>query len=362
MSHPLSCVAVDVRMIEHSGIGTAIRGLLKAWKESPPPFSLALMGDAARIAECDISAGCQTASFRQSIYGPGGLRPAPVGDAQVVLGMHYTAPVVLPRRPLVTVVHDIIHITHPQRAIDRPYMRARLAMLRRRASYVITPSRHTKVQLQTLYGFPAHRTLTLPWGPGVVGIAEAEEIPGGLLPEGEFMLSVGILKEHKNWKFLLDRLRDLFKRADVRMPLVVAGLGDKGRGGLLAEARRLGIENRVVVLPRLSDGQMVSLYRRAKVLLFPSLIEGFGFPVAEALACGTRVVAAELPPMNEIYSPLIKHFDPDVPESFDRAVVESITSDKGNGFGEKIDRPSWSKLARDVENVLHRAWNEAARY
>lgn len=348
-------------MIAHSGIGTALRGLLAGWREAPPPFRLTVLGPAERLASA--APGFEIVPWEASIYGLEAIvRPAPIGKADVILSMHYTAPMRPLHRPLVAVVHDLIHITHPPRRGTAAYMRARLMLLRARASYVVTASRHTKVQLQTLHGFAPHRVLRIPWGPGIAGLAEPEPLPRDMLPSGPFFLSVGIDKPHKNWDFQLERLARLWREGRISQPLVIAGVNPAGRHRLEALARRLGCADNVRILPHLTDGELVGVYHRAATLLFPSLVEGFGFPLAEALVCSTPLVAADLPPMNEVAPHAMIPFDPDVAESFDRAVIAAATD---SALRQDILRhaaatplPTWKVIARRYEEVLQRAWRE----
>lgn len=357
----LSHVAVDARMIRHSGIGTAIRGLLQAWNESPPPFDLTLMGDPDRLP--NHTPLHRLADYRMPIYCLcTGLMPAPVGDADVLLATHYAAPL-RPGIPLVVIVHDLIHITHPTRRGSAVFMKTWLAALRRRASYIITPSRHTKVQLQTLHGFAAHQVLTLPWGPGLAGLAEPVEPENPNLPDDDFLLSVGIYKPHKNWLFLIRRLAGLWRKGRLDLPLVIAGMSDTGIQELWRIGDKAGVSDRLYFLPRVKDSEMLGIYRRARALLFPSAVEGFGFPIIESMAMGTPVVAADLPPMNEVGGDALLAFDLDNPKSFDRAVMRAISSQSGRreaierGLAQAA-RHSWSKLAEGIEEVLERAHAE----
>ncbi|MDK2971868.1 MAG: hypothetical protein PWP23_1623 [Candidatus Sumerlaeota bacterium] len=359
MTSALTHVAIDARMIRHSGIGTAIRGLLHGWRETPPPFDLTLMGDPGKLPE--ERNGQRHAQYTQGPYSLGAaLLPAPVGSAQVVLAPHYAAPL-WPRVPLVAIIHDLIHITHPTRRGTPAYMKAWLAVLRRRAAYIVTPSRHTKVQLQTLHGFAAHRVLTLPWGPGLAGMAEAREPAGGVLPGEPYLLSVGIDKPHKNWRFLIERLAGLWKSGALELPLAVAGMDAPGRERLKAIARRAGAaDDRLRFLPWMDDGAMLAAYAGARALLFPSAIEGFGFPVIEAMAMGTPVVAADLPPMNEVGAGALALFDPDRPASFDEAVLhilgdDSLRASLRAAGQRRAAEHAWPKLASRMADVLARA-------
>src|SRR5690606_26224173 len=89
----LRTVAVDARMIGHSGIGTATRGVLRAWARQPPGFSLRLMGDQGAIVSAlggEVEAS--TVAFNRGVYSPVSLLAgAPVGKADAMLVFHYPA-------------------------------------------------------------------------------------------------------------------------------------------------------------------------------------------------------------------------------------------------------------------------------
>ena len=361
MSELLEHVAIDARMLAHSGIGTALRGMLHAWDQSPPPFRITLLGDLKLLGEhAPPALKADFMPFDLPIYSPVAfLSGAPTNGAQVFLSPHYTAPLRV-SQPVVAVVHDLIHVTHPPRLGTASYMRVYLSELRRRASFIVTPSRHTKVQLQTLHGFEAHRVLTLPWGPGVVGLAKPEPLPPQVVPDELFLLAVGIYKPHKNWDFLLERLAGLWKSGRLEMPLAAAGLDEDGREAIARRAAELDVPGWVSFVPHVTDGQMAALYERARLLAFPSLVEGFGFPVLEAMAAGTPVVAADLAPMNEIAGGAGLLFDPDDSESFDDAVLKAATDDQARALCrerglERARHFRWEKTIRQMEEVLERA-------
>ncbi len=358
---PLSHLALDARMIQHSGIGTALRGLLSAWRTTPPPFDVTLMGDPTLLAT-HVPSGieAQIVPFAAPIYGPGAIASSiPARNADVIMTMHYSAICRPWNIPQVSVVHDLIHITHPTRRGTALYMKATLALLRRRARFILTGSRHTKVQLQTLHGFDAHRVLTIPWGPGLAGVPhDAPQL--NKWNEQPFLLAVGLYKPHKNWGFLIDRLAGLWKNGQLKLPLVAAGLDEQDRNALNSRIERLGVIDRVTILPRQTDGQMAALYAKAHVLLFPSLIEGFGLPIVEAMTSGTPVVAANLPPMNEVGGKALALFDPDVPETFDHAVLRVVNDEQVRtnliALGhEQAAQYDWKKYAKSLERALARA-------
>ncbi|MBI2498363.1 MAG: glycosyltransferase family 4 protein [Opitutae bacterium] len=204
--------------------------------------------------------------------------------------VHHTAGPLLPfvrgLRHVVT-LHDLALLRHPARF--RPWQRASGARrLRRmvRADRVICVSRFTADEAMSLLGLPAGRIEVVHHG---VTLAEKESLPAGLPPE--FYLFVGSLEPGKNLAFLkslwLEHGRDL-------APLVVVGTrwpGVADEGGAPAGWVFLGHQ---------PDEVLLALYRRARALLFPSLYEGFGLPLIEAMAAGCPVVCAPRASLPEV--------------------------------------------------------------
>ncbi len=183
----------------------------------------------------------------------------------------------------------------------------------------------------------------------------ADVTPSWVEP-GSYLLSVGIYKPHKNWKFLFRRYSEM---ADQDIKIVCAGVGnDRGKLAQLAKRYRLG--DRIRILENQSDEAMNALYRFAKGLVFPSLAEGFGLPVLEAMTHGTPVLISNRSPMKEIARNCAFVFNPDYPESFDSA-LKGLLNDRvqradhiANAL-EKSRRYTWAKTASRVEEALLRA-------
>ncbi len=356
------CAAFDCRMIRHSGIGVVVRHLLGEWLRAFPDFRLELLGPEEDIRR-EIPRGDRSTRivpWSAPVYGPAGLlgRP-PVRDANVFFSPHYAAPLRLDI-PLVAMVHDLIHITNPPRPGTSLYMKGVLALLRRKARYIVTPSRHTKVQLQTLHGFEPQRVLTYANGPGLGGTKPMRTQAVESFPE-KFLLAVGLWKPHKNWDFLIGRLGKLTRAGKISVPLVVAGMEQDSQRFARELARQSGLE--VFFAPQLTDGEIVRLYEKATALVFPSLAEGFGFPVIEAMSRGTPVLIPDLPPMTDIAGGAALRFDPDSAESFDKA-VPALLNDRelrqkmGDAGRRRATEFSWARYAAGVEETLRRALAE----
>jgi glycosyltransferase involved in cell wall biosynthesis len=345
-------LAIDARMLRHSGIGVVLRSLLAEWLARPIAHSLVLLGDAELLR--DYRGRAEIIPWRPGVYSPTAALAKPMLPSGTVAwySPHY-ATCVRPGVPLVSHVQDVLHITHPTKRGTALYMQAYLTALRRNASFVLTSSRHVKVQLQTLHGFSAERVLITGLGSGI-GPGETEALPDGFGAE-PYLLAVGIFKPHKNWAFLF---RELASRGEEVPPLAIAGLGKASRGALDLAAS-LGYR-RLTLLPRLSDPQMRTLYRQAQALVFPSVAEGFGLPIVEALYHRTPVVHADRSPMKEIAGGAGWGFDPDWPPSFhdalDRVLRRGEDVEARLLDGERVaSRCSWSRTAAITHEALWRA-------
>ncbi|WP_158633507.1 glycosyltransferase family 4 protein [Tautonia sociabilis] len=144
----------------------------------------------------------------------------------------------------------------------------------------------------------------------------------GLRPGGRFLLYVGGLSPHKN----LPRMIGAFSRAapeEVRL-VIVGDFGDVFHTHvpeLRAEADRLGVSGRITFTGFVPDEDLVYLYGRAEALVQPSLLEGFGLPPVEAMACGTPVLASDAGSLPEVVGEAGLFFDPTDPADIAGAIA-----------------------------------------
>jgi glycosyltransferase involved in cell wall biosynthesis len=176
-----------------------------------------------------------------------------------------------------------------------------------------------------------------------------------LNPNG-FWLSVGTIEPRKNHARLLDAYRILKSKSGSAMPLVLAG----GKGWLMERFDTLtaGLEpNRDVVLPGyVSDSELQWLFRNCFGFVYPSLFEGFGMPVLEALSCGAPVLCSDTTSLPEAAGPGAILFDPldsnGIAAAMERLLKEdaSRTALKATGF-EHAKRFSWSASTAQLREL-----------
>ncbi len=205
--------------------------------------------------------------------------------------------------PLVVTVNDAMALEHPEwfTAANVRQQRHLLGPALRRAAAVLTPSAHAAERVARAFEVDPERIRVTPYGiepefsPGPVPDGLRERL--GL--DGPWLLTVGALQPRKNVEGVL-RAFELLHARGLPHRLVVAG-GRGWRDQALTQRLRDSPAARAVLTPgRVSDADLVGLYRGADAFVFPSRYEGFGFPPLEAMACGTPVVCADRGSLPEV--------------------------------------------------------------
>ena len=195
------------------------------------------------------------------------------------------------RIPQVVMVHDLRPISHPERSLQSVYFRSWVPPLLRAARHVLTNSRFTAAEIQRCTGLSEERITVIPLG------YNADVFHPGSLPPGSqeqpYLLHVGQAYPHKN----LRRLIQAFAQVAPLYPelrLVLAGKPHPTETPQLrALVAELGLRQRVEFRAYVPASALPDLSRGALALVYPSLWEGFGLPVLEAMACGTPVITSE---------------------------------------------------------------------
>jgi glycosyltransferase involved in cell wall biosynthesis len=182
-------------------------------------------------------------------------------------------------------------------------------------------------------------------------VAVARRLYG--LPD-QFILAIGAHRPHKNHELLVRALAEL----PAHVSLVIVGYFDPSfhqpLPGLIAG---LGLESRVRLVPDVSDSLLPAVYRAAAVFAFPSLAEGFGMPVLEAMATGIPVVASDIPPVAEVTGSAASLVSPTDVAAWTSAITDLLADPalarRRREAGAAIARSiSWERGATALRNVL----------
>ncbi|MCV2394184.1 glycosyltransferase [Actinotalea sp. M2MS4P-6] len=219
-----------------------------------------------------------------------------------------------PRTRLVTVLYDLIPLAAPERYLAARAARAaylaRLELVRS-ADRVLTISRATADDAIRLLGLPANRLEVVGTGvsehftPGPDEPSAVTAVPG--LRPG-YLLCPGGADPRKNVDLVLRAYAELDRAERRAHPLVLLHGADPAV--IDARVAELGLGDHVHPMGHVSEVDLLTLYRNAALVVFPSLHEGFGLPVAEARACGTPSVVADVPALAELVTDDAGRFDP----------------------------------------------------
>jgi glycosyltransferase involved in cell wall biosynthesis len=204
----------------------------------------------------------------------------------------------------------------------------------RRADAVVAVSEFTKRELEALVEVPAERIRVVPNGVDPVFTAD------GPAAEGDYVLAVATLEPRKN----LGRAVEAARRAGVELRVV----GARGWGGVDVPGW----------VGEVSDTELAALYRGARCVLYPSLYEGFGLPVLEALACGVPVVTSAATAMEEVAGGAAVLVDPLDPDAIAAGIGEAeARRDELVPLGlERARAFTWERAAEGVVAL----WKELA--
>jgi glycosyltransferase involved in cell wall biosynthesis len=178
------------------------------------------------------------------------------------------------------------------------------------------------------------------------------------LPAPGFVLAVGTLEPRKNLPRLVDAYRALDSVLQADHPLVVVGALGWETGETLDALRSLG--SRCTMLGYTSDAALAELYRRCAVFCYPSLGEGFGLPVLEAMAAGAAVVTSNLSSLPEVGGDAVEYVDPHDTSSIAsglRRVLcnEARREDLGRRARSRAAEFSWARFAQIALDTLEGA-------
>ncbi|MBL7809489.1 MAG: glycosyltransferase family 4 protein [Saprospiraceae bacterium] len=256
---------------------------------------------------------------------------------QVFHGLSHELPLGLRNAGIRSVVsvHDLIFMRHPELypGIDRYFYEKKYRRAALEADVVVAISEQTRTDLDYFFGIPAHKVQVI--GQACDAMFErlsfrhlpdpnALPVPDGIsLPEDPFLLCVGSLIPRKNWHQLI-RALELLKLRGYDIPLVAVGSGKSTYAlGLEEQAIRAGIRVHWV-LRHLPTEALAGLYRRAAGMVYPSVFEGFGIPILEAMTVGIPVLTTRGGCFEEVGGPAALYASPDQPEEIADQILQLL--------------------------------------
>ncbi|MCS7287390.1 MAG: glycosyltransferase family 1 protein [Anaerolineae bacterium] len=260
-------------------------------------------------------------------------------------------------------LHDLIFLFHPEthKPMNRWFLTLMMPRFLRAADAVITVSECTKKDAMRFYNIPEEKITVIYEGVSPRFHPVSSEIVGAVrlkygLPE-RFILYVGTIEPRKNLIALLEALHYLLTTYHLQLVIV----GKKGwlYEGFFRRLRELGLEERVHFTGYVPDEDLPALYSAADLFVFPSLYEGFGLPVLEAMACGVPVICSNTSSLPEVAGDAALLVDPTDVQALAKAIERALTDEtlramlRAKGL-ERARMFTWEKTAQKTLEVYRR--------
>ena len=261
----------------------------------------------------------------------------PTAELDVLFNPGFTAPIVSRCRQ-VTVFHDLQHVRHPEhfRWFDLPFWQFLLWVSAHRSEHLIAVSEATREDVLAHYG---RESIVVPHG------VEREFFELTRAPE-RYLLCVSTLHPHKGIEGLLRAFAD-FRAQHPEFRLVLTGMK-----GFAADRIQSLAGDGVEITGWIPRAQLLELFRKAWAFVYPSTFEGFGMPVAEALAAGVPVACSDIPPLREVAGECAVYFPPGEP-ALEAICFDDVLRTRLEADGRRrAARFSWESAARRTLEVL----------
>jgi len=240
------------------------------------------------------------------------------------------------RVPAVLSVQDLFTFTHPEFYTRKHRLVIGRAMARalKRAAGLVAISEHTRDELVRLFGVDREGVAVTPLGPGnqrspvAAASVSASDLDALGVGGGRYLLTLSTVEPRKNLPGLFEGFARLVADpawSDLR--LVVAGSGGWKTAPIYRRPDELGISERVDFVGYVPDADLPKLFARCEAFVLPSIIEGFGLPLLEALAFGVPVACSRTGSLPEVGGDVPTWFDPTAPDDIERALRQVLASE-----------------------------------
>lgn len=324
-------IGLDTRMLYNTGIGNYLKGVIQSWDErSVQAPALTLFGPADNWTS---KLKFKTVPFDSKIYS---IREqacylSRVKQCRLWHAPHYNIPFLKPNYvKLVVTVHDLIHWVFKNQFYSKLQQQYVSVMMRRvvqTSDHIIAVSNKTRDDLIQYFKADGKKISVIYEAARPIfkkiedasRIKQARERHG--IPE-KYFLFVGSLKPHKNILWLTRVFKRLRREGKIRAFLVLAGKKDRVYPAGYEELSRLQDGDGILHRPFIYDDDLVALYNGTLSLVHPSLYEGFGLTLLEAMKCGTPVIASRVASIPEVTGDAAILFDSMDELQLEKALVQ----------------------------------------
>jgi glycosyltransferase involved in cell wall biosynthesis len=308
-------LVIDIRLINASGIGTYLKniipGILGGFEE------VTVLGNKQEINEFNWSDQVKIIEFNAKIYSfkEQILYPCIVPKCDIFWTPHFNLPLLPIRaKKVVATIHDVNHLAgvSPISILKKKYAYLLFQNAVNKANLIFTVSEFSKRELIKYTTVNPEKIKVVYCGVDQSFFQNTKNEQGLKLLE-KYILYVGNVKPHKNLIVLLKAYCLLSKELRAKYQLVIIGKKE----GFITQDKQINnfiksnnLQNQITFTGYVDDFDLPKIYQEASLFVFPSLYEGFGLPILEALATGILVISSNASSLPEIGGKAVIYFDP----------------------------------------------------
>lgn len=251
----------------------------------------------------------------------------------------------------VVIVYDFAYVRYSPSFLLKLYHRYSL----KRADHIAAISQATKEETLRLFGLPEQKISVVHLG--YENMRESIAAPLRPLPD-KFFFFAGVIKERKNVLGLVRAFHRLKEDFPCPHKLIIAGHGNGAYASAIQEyIARHKLEKEIFIYEDILDRELAPFYKNAEALIFPSFVEGFGFPILEAMSCGTPVITSDCSSLAEVAGGAALLVDPyrvdTVAQALRRVIEERELRETliAKGY-ERLKDFSWEKTGREYLKLI----------
>jgi glycosyltransferase involved in cell wall biosynthesis len=263
-------------------------------------------------------------------------------------------------RQIIT-IHDLLSLRYTNiLPHQRFYFQHLLPFLLKKSKLIVTVSENTKKDIVSFFNYPAEKIHVVHNGYDPVAYHAHVQNNHQILNTyrvSDYLLAIGPTYPHKNFELLIEAYSELDISIQQRHPLVIAGGKEDYLTLLKTLVKSKGLETSIFFIGYVPIELMPSLYKEAVALVFPSIYEGFGIPLLEAMATGCPVIVSNSSSMPEVCGAAALYFDPLQKESLKSSVQALLDSQllRRNLIKKGLERSkdfSWNKMAEHIHSII----------
>lgn len=339
-------IGIDIRMISYSGIGRYLNGIISHFSNFRD-HDYFLIGESSKPQFKNIRLRAPVYSLQEQWF-----LSRLSSQIDCLHSPHYNAPLIWKGKLIVT-IHDLIHIHFPEFSPSfaaRIYAKTIIPRVVQRADRIIAVSEFTKSDLiKTFHVKPEKITVIYH---GVDKTLTKSGMKNNPSQEPPYFLYVGLIKAHKNLGILIEAFKRWKKNKKTEARLKIIGRADTKQKIVQKWLHDIEAEPDISWTGEVSDEALKAAYLDARALILPSLYEGFGFPLIEAMASGIPLLASRAASIPEITGPKAALY-------FDPYSITELEQGLDQIYGDESLRQTL--IAEGQKRLALFDWNQAAR-